>query len=61
MHRVEGKNSGDWVESALSTAETSPSASVPAFTPLGEDVAELLVIRVFVRVVDADVSVAIAA
>lgn len=49
---------GDWVESTLSTAETSPSASIPAFTPLGEDIAELRVIRVFVRVVDADVSVA---
>lgn len=60
MQRVKGKNSGDWVKSALSTAKASPSASVPAFTPLGEDVAELLVIRVLVRVVDADVSVATA-
>ena len=61
MHRVKGKISGDWVESTLSTAKASPSTSVPAFTPLREDVAELLVIRVFVRVVDANVSVATAA
>ena len=45
------------VESTLSTAETSPSASIPAFTSLSEDIAELWVVRVFVRVVDADVSV----
>ena len=58
MHRIKWKTLGDWVESTLSTAETSPSASIPAFTPLGEDIAELRVIRVLVRVVDADVSVA---
>ena len=49
---------GDWVESTLSTAEASPSASITAFTPLGEDITELRIIRVFVRVIDADVSVA---
>ena len=58
MHRVKGESLGDWIESALSTAEASPPASVPTFTPLGEDLAELRVIRVFVRVVDADVPVA---
>ena len=46
------------VESTLSTAKTSPSASIPAFASLGQDVAELSVVRVFVGVVDADVSVA---
>ena len=61
MHRLKRDNSGEQVESTLSTAEASPSASVPAFTPLGEDVAELLVIHVFVGVVDADVSIAIVA
>ena len=61
MHRITWKNTGDWVEWVLSTAETSPSASIPAFTPLGEDIAELRVICVFVRVVDTHVSVATAA
>ena len=40
-----------------STAKSSSSASIPAFAPLGKHLAELGVVRVFFRVVDADVPV----
>ena len=39
-----------------STAKSSSSASVPAFASLGKHFAELGVVHVFFRVVDADVS-----